>query len=291
MRCLEDDVRALIVPNVLSGSAVAAASDLAAWLAAQGVEPVVSAKDAELAGFSRLEASVVPFSEIGEPDLAVALGGDGTILRAFHVLGEVETPILGIKFGRLGFLSGAESAHMLDAVAAALAGDAAVERRATISADVWADGRLADTYRAMNEVVVSRSGPQVISVDITVAGCRVASLRADGVVVATATGSTAYALSAGGPVVAPGHRGFVVVPIAPHTLVARAIVTSASERVRLDLSEDRRKEACVIIDGDAVLCRGVLEGVEVTTGRHDVSLVKYRGRDFYETVAEEFFKG
>ncbi len=282
-------MQALLVPNTLNPAAIGAAVELASWLTGQGVEPLMTEADAEACGLPELGVSV---TALGEPALAVALGGDGTILKAFHALGESETPLLGVKFGRLGFLSGAEASRMHEAVSEALAGDARIERRATLTADVWLEGRLAGSYRAMNEVVVARgASSRVIALEIGVDEHRIAGIRADGVVVATATGSTAYALSAGGPIVAPGYQGLVVVPIAPHTLVARALVTAPDEQVQITLSDETRRDACVTIDGESLPCRRTLDRVEVRHGDHDVFLVKSHGRDFYETVAEEFFAG
>jgi NAD+ kinase len=280
-------VPVLLVPNTANPTAVAAAAELSAWLAGGGYEAVMTQADAEASG---LPALGVAASELGVPELAVALGGDGTILKAFHVIGDAEVPLLGVKFGRLGFLSGAPAEAMREAVETALAGEARIERRATLVAEVLIDGRSAGTYRAMNEVVVSRgASARVIALSFSVDGHRIAELRSDGIVVATATGSTAYALSAGGPLVAPSYGGLVVVPVAPHTLGARALVTGASDVVEIALADPGRSDACVIVDGDVAPCRRTLEKVVVRRSEHDVALVKLHGRDFYETVAEEFF--
>ncbi|HSK47975.1 MAG TPA: NAD(+)/NADH kinase [Coriobacteriia bacterium] len=282
-------MRVLLVPNTSNPGAVTAAAELVTWLSAEGFEPIMQLPDAEASG---LHAIGVPGSEIGVPALAVALGGDGTILKAFHVLGEVEVPLLGVKFGRLGFLSGADASNMRESVGAALAGDARVERRATLKAEVFIDGRVSGFYRAMNEIVVSRgASARVVALELSVDGHRLADLRADGVVVATATGSTAYALSAGGPIVAPGFGGLVVVPVAPHTLLARALLTGPADTVDIVLSDPARSDACVIVDGDAAPCRRSLQRITVRRGDHDVALVKLHGRDFYDTVAEEFYGG
>jgi NAD+ kinase len=154
------------------------------------------------------------------------------------------------------------------------------------------DGRVAGSYRAMNEVVVSRvSAARVITLDVSVDHRRIALLRADGVVGATATGSTAYALSAGGPIVAPDFGGLVVVPVAPHTLLARALVTNPSDTVTVALPDPGHRDACVIVDGELAPSRRAIDSVIVRRGDHDVSLLKLHGRDFYETVADEFFGG
>ncbi len=282
-------MRVLLVPNALNPAALAACAELATWLTGQGLEPVLTLADAQAAG---MPSHGVPSSEIGEPALAVALGGDGTILKAFHTLPEMEIPLLGVKFGRLGFLSGAHPENMREAVEAALAGDAGVERRATLRAEVIIAERPAGTYRALNEVVLSRGGSaRVIAFDVAIDGRRLAQHRADGIVIATATGSTAYALSAGGPIVAPGYGGMIVMPVAPHTLQSRALVTGPNETVELTLPDPARSEACFVVDGDLTPCRRSIDRVTISRGTHDCVLVKLSGRDFYDTVAEEFFGG
>ena len=282
-------MRVLLVPNTLNPDAVKATCELATWLIGEGFEPVLSAEDA--AGVDLVDFGVAP-SDIGEPVLVVALGGDGTILKAVHLLGEVEVPVLGVKFGRLGFLSGASAGSMRSAVATALAGEASIERRATLHAEVAMEGRVVGAYRALNEVVISRGGSaRVIAFELGIDGRTIAQLRGDGVIVATATGSTAYALSAGGPIIAPGFGGMVVVPVAAHTLSARPLVTDAHATVELSLPDRSRADACLIVDGEVMPCRRTIERVTVSRASHDVALVKLDGRDFYETVAAEFFGG
>jgi len=249
-------VRVLLVPNTASPKALGASVELATWCAANGVEPVLESSDAVAAG---LGSFAVTAAEIGEPVLAVALGGDES---------------------------------MREAVQVALAGEAAIERRATLQANVVMDGRSVGSYRALNEVVVGRGlTGRVVAFELAIDGHRLMNTHADAMIVATATGSTAYALSAGGPVVAPGFGGMVVVPVAPHTLAARSIVTDPSGTVEITLPDPTRADACITVDGDAKPCRRSIEKVTVSRGTHDVSLVKLDGRDFYETAATEFFGG
>lgn len=282
-------MRVLLVPNTGNPAATAACVELATWLTGQGCTPILSNDDAAGVG---LPDYGIPACDIAEPVLVVALGGDGTILKAVHLLGDVEVPVLGIKFGRLGFLSGASPGEMRSAVETALAGEARIERRATLHAEVFMEGRPVGSYRALNEVVLSRgASARVVAIDVDVDGHRLARLRADGVIVATATGSTAYAMSAGGPVVAPGFGGMVLVPVAPHTLSVRPLVTDAQAHVELSMPDPSRADACIIIDGEVMPCRQAIERVSVVRGSHDVLLAKLDGRDFYETVSAEFFGG
>jgi NAD+ kinase len=282
-------VHVLLVPNTSNPIAVTAACELATWLSAQGFDPILSAEDAtacSLADFG------VPVSEIGEPGLTVALGGDGTILKAVHLLPEVETPVLGVNLGRLGFMAGATIGNMRESVSTALAGEARVEKRSTLEATVYMDGREVGRYRALNEIALTRgASPRVIKVETWIGGFRVSSAICDGVIVATPTGSTAYAMSAGGPIVSPTVRGLVVVPVAPHTLAARPIVTGASDVVEVRLTDTKRADSCVVIDGESVPCRRAVERIEVMRGGHDVLLLKCDGRDFYEVAATEFLGG
>jgi NAD+ kinase len=280
-------VRVLLVPNVMNQAAVDATVELATWCSGAGLTPVLSIADAVASG---LEGFGIEPSDFGSLSLSVALGGDGTILKAVHLIGEHEVPLLGVKFGRLGFLSGARPESMREAVEAALAGDARIERRATLTARVVMEGREVGIYRALNEVVLTRGeSGRVVSFEVAVGGHTVARTRADGVIVATATGSTAYALSAGGPVVAPGFGGMVVVPVAPHTLQSRALLTDSAESVEISLPDPQRSDARVVVDGEPVPSRRAIDRVVVCRGEHDVLLAKLDGRDFYETVAEEFF--
>jgi NAD+ kinase len=255
------------------------------WLEREGHEALLLEVDAVACG---LDACAVPPEAVGEPDLAVALGGDGTILKAVHILGEVETPLLGVNMGRLGFLSGAGASDAIGAVAAALAGGGRVERRATLQLSVECDGREVGRYHALNEVFVGRLvAGRVVELAVRVDGHDLTHYTGDGVIVATSTGSTAYALSAGGPIVAPEVDCMLVVPVAAHTLARRAVVLSARCEVELACPNERRAEACVTIDGDQVPCGQPFERVKVWRGDRDVSLLKLDGTAFLDVVREK----
>lgn len=282
-------MRVLLVPNPVNSAAVAAAVDLAAWLSASGFEPVLTNEDA---ASCEIESLGVSPREIGEPTLVVSLGGDGTILKAAHLLGAVEVPILGVNLGRLGFMAGTGADHVREAVTAALAGEGRVERRSTLAAAVRMDGRVVGRYRALNEVYVGRGASmRVVDMDLLINDVLVSRMRCDGVITATPTGSTAYALSAGGPIVSPDVPCAVVVPVAPHTIASRAIVVGGSDAVEIRLPNPQRREACVAIDGEFAPCRRDVEAVTVVRGEHDVLLLKLDGRDFYEVVRAEFLGG
>lgn len=282
-------MRVLLVPNPVNERSVVAAREAAEWLDAHGRQAVLTADDAEACG---MPLRGVSRAEIGEPELVVALGGDGTILKAVHILDGVDAPILGVNLGRLGFLSGAGEGELIDALTSALAGEARVERRATLQATVDVGGRAAGTYHALNEVFVGRGGgARVVELEVRVNGVRLWRFACDGVIVATPTGSTAYALSAGGPAVSPDVRGIVLVPVAPHSFDSRPIVLGPSDRVDISCPNPARAGACITVDGDQVPCRSVLDSVTVWSGDYDVRLLKPDGRSFAEVLADTFLGG
>ncbi len=282
-------MRVLLVPNPVNERSVAAVRESALWLDAHGQEAILVTEDAAACGMPNLSVSR---SGLGEPALVVALGGDGTILKAVHILGGIDAPILGINLGRLGFLSGAEDDDLFDALESALAGEARVEHRATLQAVIDAGGREVGTYHALNEILVSRGGrARVVELEVRVNGTRLWDFRCDGVIVATPTGSTAYALSAGGPIVSPDVRAIILVPVAPHALVSRPIVLGPSDCVEIVCPNPVRADACITVDGEPVPCRGTLDAVRISTGEHDVRLLKPNGKRFAEVLSEKLLGG
>lgn len=275
--------RILAVVNEGSRRATKAAAGLGALGGAAGNELVVRAA-ADL-------PSCLLDKEPGVEgvDLIVVLGGDGTILRTARLAQQLRAPILGINFGHLGFLANPCEEGIAPMVQAVLEGRAVVERRANLWVEV-VDGEGARRCFALNEVVVRSAAGRIVDFALDIDGGRVARMRADGMVVATATGSTAYALSAGGPLVSPAYPGLVVVPVAPHTLTSRAICTESEDVVDvvLDGAYDG-SEVSVFLDGDALPVRGRLHRVRVHAGTDPTELLRLGGVNFYERIARVFF--
>lgn len=169
------------------------------------------------------------------PDAVMCFGGDGTLLRAARALAGTDIPILGVKLGRVGFLTSATPETFDNAVAAVAAGKYVLENRSMLAATVVdRDGKARDAGIALNDVVVHKGGvARVVRLHVVVDGEEVGSYSADGIIIATPTGSTAYSLSAGGPVVVPGVDALVVTPICPHTLAVRPIVVPATATVEV----------------------------------------------------------
>ncbi len=280
-------VRVLLVPNYSRPDAVQAAATLEVWLGHEGVE-VLWAHD------KKREPNCTC-----DPEgcaLVVSLGGDGTLLRAARIVGYREIPILGLSFGHLGFLTGAGSDKIVEAVTSALAGEMHQSRRATLDVGVMFDcggGLMRETHHfALNELALTRGAlGDMIEFDVSVSDNHIDRLRGDGFVVSTATGSTGYALSSGGPIVTPDFNGMVCVPIAPHTILARAFLTSSSDVVEVSLSPERPVERSVFVDGLLVTCPegGQAVGCTVRRGPGDVVLLDSDAGSFYDSVSRVFY--
>jgi NAD+ kinase len=183
-------------------------------------------------------------------DLAVSFGGDGTLLRAAHLCRDAGVPVLGVNLGRLGFLAEVERDDLSPAMRAVSRGEHAVEDRPTLEVEVRdPDGGLLRREWALNEVAIEKTARQrLLQMDVHVDGTLFAKVPADALIVATATGSTAYALSAGGPILSPRLPAMLVVPVAPHTLFDRTVVAGPGEEVRVELPTDQ-PPAIVSCDG------------------------------------------
>ena len=349
-------MRVLTVVNSANPSAYDASMLLAAYFSSQGIEndvvlsvdiptPEHLAMDASDGDHALKDVGIRPF------DMAVALGGDGTILRTARVAMLFDAPVLGINFGHLGFLANPSEEGVIPLVAAALAGDVTEDRRAGLLVEVVCEGddvpggscgfdriphgaydcaggkwsgergdvhggknddaslgaeaagtlETAGTlenignggrvFTALNEVTISRgSFPRNLEAHLSISGDGVCTLRGDGLIVATATGSTAYALSAGGPLVSPGVEGMVIVPLSSHTLQSRAIVTERHDvvEVAFDFAEGYTFTE-VQLDGTALSFPAPIERVVVRCAEKPVRLLFYKKESFYSRISRTFF--
>jgi len=255
------------------------AGELFEWLRKQG-------KRAVLADCLRdVDAdSCMPLEEMPKQvDLMVVLGGDGTLLHTARRFIGSDTPILGINLGRLGFLTETPAGGMFDAVDQVLAGNGKMEQRFSLKAECFRDGRKMNEGYAINDVVLQRNkNPRMIEFEMRVQEQFVFRLRANGLVLATPAGSTAYSLSAGGPIVHPRLSAISVAPVCPHTLSNRPIVVPADEVIELHVI-DSKAEAALDLDGQEHM--ELLEGDCVRVEKDgSVSLVYLPGRNYYEVL-------
>lgn len=223
-------------------------------------------------------------------DLLLSFGGDGTFLRSAHAVGTRQTPILGVNIGRLGFLADIEVGQLLAAIERLEAGDYRLEDRMVLEARAAAGIELPVQW-ALNEFVIERSGSaKLLAIDVSVGGVPLNRYWADGLIVATPTGSTAYSLSAGGPIMMPGCGAMILTPIAPHTLTVRPLVLPETALVEARvLAPDAGFH--VTVDGFSAPCLG--EGVALTLGRaaHCVRLVKLPEQHYFETLRSKLMWG
>ena len=219
--------------------------ELVPWLRAPGHVAVVTAEDQ----ISPAGCEIVPEADLGAAvDLAVVLGGDGTMLRAARLVADHARPVLGINLGQLGFLVGFAPSDAKQALAAALAGELGETPRMRLAVTVRRPGQPAVVRYALNDAVLHQGAmARLVEIDAFVDHLFVASYRADGLIIATPTGSTAYNMAAGGPIVMPGLAAMTVTPICAHALTNRPLVISATNTIRLQLGADHRG-AMVTVD-------------------------------------------
>jgi NAD+ kinase len=224
-------------------------------------------------------------------DLIVAVGGDGAMLHAARMAAMADVPVLGVNRGRLGFLADVGPEQMLQSLDDALAGRCQAERRMLLAAQILTDGRPIDAL-ALNDVVVAkRETGRMVDVRTWVNGAYVNTHVGDGFIIATPTGSTAYALSCGGPIVHPSLDAVVLVPVCPHTLSDRPIVVPAGSVVEIELADRFESRAQVVCDG-IVLC-DLDPGVRLRIERARVSatLLHPPGHDYYRILRSKLHWG
>jgi len=240
-------------------------------------------------GVAEADSSRVPNAEVhseGHPtnvDLIVGVGGDGTVLEALRQGIEADAPVLGVNAGHMGFLTEIDPTNVTEALDAIDSGRFFLSERMTLSA-ILPD---MDPVLGINDAVIEKSVSQhVIRVAAWVGGERLIGYRADGVVVATPTGSTAYNFSAGGPLIDPELDALVVTPVAPHTLFGRPLVFSPDVRLRFEIEGDR--PARVNIDGRSQRELQPGQAVEIIRGDHRARFLRLAPRNFAKSVREKF---
>jgi len=216
-------------------------------------------------------------------DLAVVVGGDGTMLGIARELARHNLPLVGINQGRLGFITDVPLGQFRDTLRSMVAGDYEEEHRAMIEGGIWRDGEKIFDGLSLNEVVVSRGATaSMVELRIDIGDEFVANLRADGLIVSSPTGSTAYALSAGGPIMHPGIGGLLLVPIAPHTLSNRPIVLPDDQEIHIEVVAGRDASASFDMQSLASLLHG--DQVRVRRSVHKVRFLHPRGWSYYATL-------
>lgn len=222
-------------------------------------------------------------------DCAVVLGGDGTILQLAAVCARKSVPVLGINLGKIGFMTEIDLCDMENALTKLLAGDFETEKRMMIKAEIRQAGEVKFAFHALNDVVVSKSiGEQIICIELSTDGEAVNSYRADGLIIATPTGSTGYSISAGGPVVDPCMRLLVATPICAHMLSVRSAVLSSDKTMKIRINSGYGgTDAVVTADGDIQGYIKDTDEVIITESEYDFELIKIGNQSFYDTLIKK----
>jgi NAD+ kinase len=256
--------------------------EIAHFLVAQGLEVSLERETAGATGSTDFDALTA--EQIGARcDIAVVVGGDGTMLGIARELAPFHVPLVGINQGRLGFITDLPIDKFKETLAPIVGGDFEAEHRSMLEGDVWRDGERVFAGVALNDVVVNRGATaSMLEVRVDVDDDFVANLRADGLIVCTPTGSTAYALSAGGPILHPSIGGMLMVPIASHTLSNRPIVLPDQGEVRIGIVAGKD----VSVSFDMHLIASLMSGDQVRVRRaaHQVRFLHPRGWSYYATL-------
>jgi NAD+ kinase len=236
----------------------------------------------QLPGVERLEDAQLASSV----DLLVAIGGDGTLLNAARQVARHDVPLIGVNRGRLGFLTDISPEHMLDAIDAILAGDYLAEQRRLLRAAIAGDDPAGEaSMLALNDVVLQKGeSGRMLDFVTNVDGVYVNTHRGDGLIVATPTGSTAYALSCGGPIIQPNVDSVVMVPICPHTLSDRPLVLKDSSEIEVRVETGGGSPASIVCDGEDFAKLGDGAILRIRRARETVTLLHPRDYNYYELL-------
>lgn len=272
-------MKVLIVPSDLE-DVQASARYLASRLAIAGIDACVQPP-------KNTEAPIVPVEELA---LIVPMGGDGTFLAAARLIDFASVPLLAFNYGTLSFLSGSPERDEVELVCDALAGDVVFERRSTIDVEIVEEDGTRWELTALNEVAYTRGASgSVVEFAYGINGTTIARLKADGLIVSSPTGSTGYALSAGGPIVSPAYTGLVVVPVAPHALNTRAIVLAPSDVLEATIEGSRVRDSSMFVDGQTIVVERP-KHIVARRGEREL-LFALGGGDFFSNVSRVFFGG
>ena len=264
------------------GAATGLATELAQWLTGEGHDVALVDTDAEVTGLVDLARDPEDFAR--GLDLAVCLGGDGTMLRAVGLVHRHEVPVLGVNVGTLGYLTEVEAGAAREALTRFFAGDYEVEDRMMVQATIdGVDGAVS----GLNEVTVEKTPTShTVKLSVYLHDEFFTTYVADGIIIATPTGSTAYSFSARGPIVTPTHRLLVVTPVAPHMLFDRVLVLSPDDHVRMVV--EGRRPAVVSVDGRQRAILGEGDVVTCTAAPTSTRLVRLGNRTFHGILKSKF---
>lgn len=268
-----------IVVKPAHAEASSTALELSAWLRERGITEVrdpVSAGETRPVNRQTLDA-----------DLIVVLGGDGTMISTARLIGDKDALVLGINYGSLGYLTDFRIEEMFPAIEAILAGNYEIDRRVMLDAEHWRDDQKLAIGRVLNDVVINKAAlARIIEIEVKLNGLFVNSFRADGLIVSTPTGSTAYNLSAGGPIIYPSMNAIVMTPICPFTLTNRPIVVP--DHAEISLALDNENEGVILsLDGQTGYPMRAGDRVVIRKSRTTFNIVQPANRNYFDVLRDK----
>jgi NAD+ kinase len=264
--------------------------DVEKWLTSHGIDAVFETATAALMPAGPSRRVLDKQSLVKEVGLVLVLGGDGTLLSMADAIGRagLNVPILGVNFGSLGFLTEVTLPELYPSLERVLAGQALVEERLMLASTVRRTHETFSTYVALNDVVVAKTArSRMIDLSVSVGEEFVTRVKADGIIVATPTGSTAYNLAAGGPIVQPSVDALILTPIAPHTLTNRPIIIPASSTVRVQPHMEGRDEVFVTFDGQAGFQLEDGDEISIRRAERSLLLIHPSTRSYFEVLRQK----
>lgn len=257
----------------------------ARFLLDAGVQVRVPSFDAGDVGLADLSCEPEEFA--AGLDFVVSLGGDGTMLRTVDLVAHEGVPVLGVNLGQLGFLTEVEPPQLEDALRRALAGEGQISERMVLSVVVDSDGKAAGKWLALNEAVLEKcSSGHLVRLAVSINGKFFTTYAADGVIVATPTGSTAYNFSAQGPIVSPSHRCLILTPVSPHMLFHRSLVLGPEEELEFEVTS--QLPVGLVLDGREVGRLAPGDSVTCTEGPRPARIMTLQPRDFHQVLKAKF---
>lgn len=258
-----------------------------ALVAAHGLSKWLTEREIQLDSEPLIASDISSGSPTVGSDLVVVLGGDGTMIAAARLIGDGEPLVLGINYGSLGYLTDFRFEEMLPALEAIFDGDCEIDRRVMLDAEHWRDDELLSTDRVLNDVVINKAAlARIIEIEVSLNDLAVNTYRADGLIVATPTGSTAYNLSAGGPIVYPSMNAVVLTPICPFTLTNRPIVVPDHATIELKL-HDENEGVVLSLDGQTGYPMRARDAVRIRKSSATLNLVQPTNRNYFDVLRDK----
>ena len=272
-----------IIPNTYKDSDFSATKEIAEWLIKKGHNPIT----AENIGIEKLNKTI---EEVyGNSDFLLVLGGDGTILKVAKNSAITNTPIYGINFGTLGYLTDVEKHDAFIGLEKLLSGDFTIEKRMMLEAKVLNTDSADDKLIALNDICIVRGFfGTIITLELYINKKYINTYRSDGLIISTPTGSTAYNLSAGGPILKPDSKMIAITPICPHTLHNRPFVISADDEVSIKVINKRSTDIVLSLDGQNPLHMKDDDVIEISASKFYTSIVRTTDLGFYDILRKKF---